>query len=212
MKKARKKRSSGAQANAKSIAKPSAKKAARQCDVSHRFFARALENVWPQERDFMARPDRLRYVRKMIKNDGCVFCEAARKGVSPDSLCIYKNDLAMIVLNKFPYNSGHVLILPTRHTGDLSELTDDEFFEIQRLIRRTVRVIQKEYRIEGLNIGLNMGAIAGAGIPEHLHWHVIPRWHGDTNFFPLIAETKVLAQTVEQVYERYSKYDFSVDK
>lgn len=172
----------------------------------------ALKNIWPQERDFMARPDRLKYVRKMLKSNGCVFCEARDMGASPESLCLYKNDLAMIVLNKYPYNSGHVLVLPTKHCGDLSELSDETYFEMQRLIRRVVNVIKEEYSIQGLNIGLNMGAIAGAGIPEHLHWHIIPRWHGDTNFFPLIAETKVLAQTVEQVYERYSKYDFSQEK
>lgn len=167
-----------------------------------------LSDVWPQERDYMVRPDRLRYVRKLIKSNGCVFCNVRDLGVKFESLCVYKNQHAMLVLNKYPYNSGHILVLPTRHCGDLCELSEQEYFETQRLVRRVVHVIKNEYQIAGLNVGLNMGSVAGAGIPEHLHWHVIPRWGGDTNFFPLIAETKVLAQTLEQVYERFSKYSF----
>ncbi len=168
--------------------------------------------VWPQERDVMLRPDRINYVRQIRKPEGCVFCKARDMGVQIDSLCLYKNKHAMIILNKYPYNSGHVMVLPTRHCGDITELSDDEYFEMQRLVRRVVNVIKSEYPIQGLNIGLNMGAVAGAGLPDHLHWHLIPRWQGDTNFFPLIAETKVLAQTLEQVYERYSKYDYEGDK
>lgn len=167
-----------------------------------------LSDIWPQERDYMIRPDRYRYVRKMLKSNGCVFCEARNAGVKVESLCVYKNKHAMLVLNKYPYNSGHILILPTRHCGDINELSDEEYFETQRLLRRVVQVIKSEYQVLGLNVGLNMGSVAGAGIPDHLHWHVIPRWSGDTNFFPLIAETKVLAQTLEMVYERFSKYSF----
>lgn len=167
-----------------------------------------LSDIWPQERDYLVRPDRLLYVRKMVRSNGCVFCKIRDSGVKLESLCVYKNKQAMVVLNKYPYNSGHILILPTRHCGDLSELGEQEYYETQRLIRCVVKAIKSEYEILGLNIGLNMGSVAGAGIPEHLHWHVIPRWSGDTNFFPLIAETKVLAQTLEQVYERFSKYNF----
>lgn len=163
-------------------------------------------DIWPQERDFMTRPDRLRYVRKLIKTKGCVFCSARDGGLSYQSLCIFKGKHAMLVLNKFPYNSGHVMILPTRHCADLTELSAAESTEIHQLIKRTVVIIKKEYKVSGLNIGLNMGAVAGAGIPEHLHWHIIPRWYGDTNFFPIIAETKVISETLEQIYNRYAKY------
>lgn len=150
----------------------------------------------------MERPDRYRYVRKLIKPEGCVFCSALKAGVGLESLVLHREKLAMVVLNKFPYNSGHLLVLPTRHCGDLTLLSQEEYTALSQLLRRTVDALQKSYDCPGLNVGLNHGAVAGAGIPEHLHWHVIPRWQGDTNFFPLIAETKVLAETVEQTYNR----------
>lgn len=161
---------------------------------------------WPQKRNILRRPERLKYVKKMVQVKGCVFCEARDMGVQPESLCLFKNDLAMVVLNKYPYNSGHVMVLPTRHCGDLTELSDAEYKEVQRVLRWTVEIVKRVYRVDGLNIGLNMGAVAGAGIPDHLHWHVIPRWRGDTNFFPLIAETKVISETNEQCYEQYSQH------
>lgn len=108
----------------------------------------------------MSRPERLRYVRKLIKVEGCVFCTARDAGVRVDSLCVFKNEHAMLVLNKFPYNSGHVMVLPTRHSADLTELSDEEALSVHKLIRRTVEVIKSEYQIAGLNIGLNMGAVA----------------------------------------------------
>ena len=166
----------------------------------------SLTSVWPQERDVIIRPDRLKYVRKMIKTEGCVFCESAKQGVSAESLCVYKDRHAMLILNKFPYNTGHIMVLPTRHCGDLTELSDEEYMHMQTLLKKVVTAIKKEYQVAGMNVGLNMGHIAGAGIPEHLHWHVIPRWMGDTNFFPLIAETKVLPESLEDTYQRYRKY------
>lgn len=159
-------------------------------------------NIWPSEREVLARPDRYKYVRKLIKTQECVFCEARNKGVGFESLIVYQSSLAMVVLNKFPYNTGHTLILPSRHCGELTDLSDEEYGEVMKLLRKTLAVLQKSYDCPGLNIGLNHGAVAGAGIPDHLHWHIIPRWHGDTNFFPLIAETKVLAETLEQTFQR----------
>ena len=164
----------------------------------------STKDIWPQELDYISRPERYKYVRKIIKPDSCVFCTAKEKKISFESLCLYKNSLAMALLNKYPYNTGHMLILPTRHCGDLTELTDKEFLSVNELLRQATKILKDEYRCEGLNIGLNYGKVAGAGIPEHLHWHIIPRWLGDTNFFPLIAETKVHSETIEQSYNRLS--------
>lgn len=166
----------------------------------------SLEEVWPQERDYMTRPERYKYVRKLVKPQGCVFCSSVKAGVGFESLVLYQSRLAMIVLNKYPYNNGHLLILPTRHCGDLLELSEDEFLEVNACMRMAVQVLKNTYGSGGFNIGLNHGAVAGAGIPEHLHWHVVPRWHGDTNFFPVIAETKVIAETLEQTYEHLLPY------
>lgn len=162
--------------------------------------------VWPLERDVLFRPDRMKYVRKLIKPEGCVFCNAAKKEISFESLCVYKSTHSMVVLNKFPYNSGHVLVLPRRHCGDLLKLSEAEFVDLQNTIRHTMKAMTDIYSPGGINLGLNHGAVAGAGIPEHLHYHLIPRWAGDVNFFPLIAETKVLVESLEQTYEKFLEY------
>lgn len=162
--------------------------------------------VWPLERDVLFRPDRMKYVRKLIKPEGCVFCNAAKKEISFESLCVYKSSHSMVVLNKFPYNSGHVLVLPRRHCGDLLKLSEAEFVDLQNTIRHAMKAMTDIYSPGGINLGLNHGAVAGAGIPEHLHYHLIPRWAGDVNFFPLIAETKVLVESLEQTYEKFLEY------
>lgn len=165
-----------------------------------------LKNVWPQERQLFIRPERLMYVRKMLPTNGCVFCTARDQGAQRESLCIYKGQHAMLVLNKYPYNTGHIMVLPTRHCGDILDLSGAEYTELMALLKKILEVIKTEYKVDGINVGMNMGAVAGAGIPDHLHWHVIPRWRGDTNFFPIIAETKVISETNEQTYDRYKKH------
>lgn len=158
----------------------------------------ALVNaIWPQERDFMERPDRYRYVRKLLSPSGCVFCAAA-KGREP--LLLAKDELAMVVMNKYPYNTGHLLVLPVAHVGDLWKLDGKINARMAYWLKESARILTDVLGCQGLNMGMNHGAVAGAGIPEHLHWHVIPRWSGDTNFFPLIAETKALPQTLEQTH------------
>lgn len=160
------------------------------------------KDVWPLERDVLFRPDRMKYVRKLIKQEGCVFCSAAKEDATFETLCVYKSKHSMVVLNKFPYNSGHVLVLPLRHCGDLLKLSEDEFSDLQKTVRMTMKCLMDVYDPGGINVGLNHGAVAGAGIPDHLHYHVIPRWSGDLNFFPLIAETKVLVESLEQTFEK----------
>jgi ATP adenylyltransferase len=164
------------------------------------------EGRWPTERAVLFKPDRLKYVRKMIKPEGCVFCAASAKGVGAESLLLYRGEHAIIVMNKFPYNPGHVLILPRRHCGEFLELTDAEHTEINQMLRRVVAALKEVYNPAGFNVGLNLGAASGAGIPEHLHFHVVPRWSGDTNFFPLLAQTKVVVETLEQTFERLLPY------
>ena len=157
---------------------------------------------WPVERQYMERPERFKYVRKMLPDEGCVFCNAAKAGVGFSNLVLFENDLLLVVQNKFPYNTGHLLVLPKRHVADLSEVTDQEVEAIGRMTKISVGILRKVYQCDGLNVGLNLGAAAGAGIPGHLHWHIVPRWNGDTNFFPLIAGTKVLPETLQQTYDK----------
>jgi ATP adenylyltransferase len=107
-----------------------------------------------------------------------------------------------VVMNKYPYNTGHLLIIPLKHVGNLWELEDSTNAALADWLKRSTAILKLVTGCQGFNLGLNQGAVAGAGIPDHLHWHVIPRWGGDTNFFPLIAETKVLPETLEQTYSR----------
>jgi ATP adenylyltransferase len=164
-----------------------------------------LKDVWPSERDVLFRPDRLKYVRKLIKDSGCVFCSAEKSPPSFSSLVVYKSKHSMAIMNKFPYNPGHVLVMPLRHEGDLLKLSDDEYLDLHWTLKKTFKGVQEAFEPAGVNLGLNHGAVAGAGIPDHLHYHIVPRWRGDLNFFPLIAETKVLPMTLEESYQKLAE-------
>lgn len=164
-----------------------------------------LKEIWPQERDFIFRPDRLKYVRRLKNDTSCVFCNSAKGEPSFENLLLYKTEHSQIVLNKYPYNNGHLIVCPIKHGGSIFGLSDEEYDDLMRLIRFSSKLVKSVYPAQGLNIGINHEKAAGAGIPDHLHWHVIPRWFGDTNFFPVIAETKVLPETLEQSYEKLSE-------
>lgn len=156
-------------------------------------------------KNVLFKPDRYKYIKKQIKTFGCVFCESSVK-LSFETLCVYKSKFSMIIMNKFPYNSGHVLVLPQRHCGDLFALSNEEYSDLMETVRLASRAVTDIYAPSAFNMGMNHGAWAGAGIPEHLHFHIIPRWAGDLNFFPLIAQTKVVIETLEQTYENYMSY------
>lgn len=176
--------------------------------TAHRAAKGKIKNKsdWPLKRRVLFRPNRLKYVRQLIKDDGCVFCRSAHLPLSFESLCVYKTDYSQIVLNKFPYNNGHLLVLPLEHIGQLLELSPERYDDLHRCLRLAVQAVQEVYNPSGFNIGLNHGAAAGAGIPDHLHYHVVPRWGGDLNFFPLIAETKLVVESVEDTYQRLANY------
>ena len=131
-----------------------------------------------------------------------MFCTAASATPKFETLCVKQTKLSMVVMNKYPYNSGHVLVLPKRHCGDLLQLSSEEYTDLQELVKLTVKAMKQAYSPEGYNLGLNQGAVAGTGIPDHLHYHIVPRWAGDLNFFPLIADTKVVPESLEDAYER----------
>lgn len=162
------------------------------------------KNIWPVERDVFFRPARLKYVRKLIKKEGCVFCEDGKS--KSDRLQVYKSKHSQIVVNKFPYNSGHLLVLPLRHCGDFLGLTEAEYSDLTKTLKIAVQAVMDEYRPQGYNLGLNNGSTAGAGIPDHLHFHLVPRWNGDLNFFPLIAGTKLVVEDSKDTYKRFLKY------
>jgi diadenosine tetraphosphate (Ap4A) HIT family hydrolase len=136
-------------------------------------------------------------------DDGaCVFCVLAEEPVDESTGVIAKSELSFVVLNAFPYGSGHVLILPRRHVSALPDLTEAEYEDYCLMLRRTVIALEATYGPDGLNIGMNLGQAAGAGIPKHLHGHVLPRWLGDTNFMTTIGETRVLPESLESTWRK----------
>ena len=169
-------------------------------------FVHLDKEIWPLERDLFFRPGRMKYVRKLIKPKGCVFCTSANKTENVKTLCIYKSKTSQIVLNKYPYNNGHLLVLPLRHGGDILNLSQEEYLDLHQTLKLAVQAIKDVYSPHGLNIGMNHGATGGAGIPDHLHYHIVPRWNSDLNFFPLIAETKLIIETVETSYKNFTNY------
>jgi ATP adenylyltransferase len=150
-------------------------------------------------------PWRLSYVEKPDAATGCIFCdkpksegEAARR----DSLVLRVTDHASVMMNLFPYANGHILVAPRRHTADFAALDVETSEALQAEVRRVVRVLTRAFSPAGFNVGMNLGRPAGAGIADHLHWHVVPRWIGDTNFMPMLADTRVMPEHLLATYDR----------
>jgi len=142
------------------------------------------------------------------KPAGCIFCVfPAETGADSDrnNLILARTERSFAMLNKYPYNSGHLMVIPRRHTADFAGLPEEEMLDLQRLLQRSVKVLQEVYRPDGFNVGMNLGHVAGAGIPDHLHYHVVPRWGGDTNFMPVLSETKVLIEHLARTQERLAE-------
>jgi ATP adenylyltransferase len=140
------------------------------------------------------------------KEEGCIFCNRIKQpNDSVENLIVYRGRLNAVILNKYPYNPGHTMIIPLRHLADIEELTADESVEFFDLTRITVRLMKRAYSPHSFNLGMNLGRESGAGVPEHLHMHIVPRWVGDTNFMPVIGETKVQSIPLEIVYDRLKK-------
>lgn len=136
------------------------------------------------------------------KQAGCIFCALPETSDHRSALVLAATDAGSVMLNKFPYASGHLLVSPRRHTASLEEMPRGEYLGLAELLQTAVRVVRAEYGPEGLNVGMNLGVAGGAGIADHLHWHVVPRWAGDTNFMPMIGEVRVMPEHLEAAYDR----------
>lgn len=142
------------------------------------------------------------YISKEAPATGCVFCSLQGEQDGHGNLVLFRGRSAFVVLNRFPYVSGHAMIIPYRHAGDPAELTPVEWADTQRLVRPTLKAIGLVYRPHGFNVGMNLGRAAGAGIEAHCHVHVVPRWNGDTNFVPVLSDTRVIPEALEVTYDR----------
>ena len=146
-------------------------------------------------------PWRISYILSE-KPRGCIFCEKPREHKDEENLILIRGRYNFIILNAFPYNPGHLMIAPFRHVGLVEELTDEEALEHFKLLRESLRALRRALRPDGFNIGMNLGKTAGAGVEDHLHTHVVPRWEGDTNFMPVVADVKVLPEALSDTYRK----------
>ena len=155
-----------------------------------------LDRIWA--------PWRAHYIKtaRPGPDQECFLCHGLASDVDRDNLVVKRSDHTIVVLNRFPYNNGHLLVAPRLHCGTLGELNGRDLLEPIETVQRMTVVLDRMLQPQGYNIGLNQGKAAGAGLPGHLHWHVVPRWDGDTNFMPILGNTKVIVESLDAFYER----------
>ena len=146
-------------------------------------------------------PWRLRYVKDAKHSDECVFCAKPDAGDDREALIVHRGERSFVILNLFPYTNGHLMVAPFEHVGRIQELPAETVAEMMGFAQRAMSRLEDVYKPHGYNVGFNQGRIAGAGVEHHIHMHVVPRWSGDNNFMPVIADTKVMPQSIEQSYE-----------
>ncbi len=145
----------------------------------------------------------MEYIEKESSDSGdCIFEEGNGKEFEKESLLLYRDTLTVVFLNRFPYANGHLLIAPVRHVSDISDLHDEEDRSLFAMIRESVTILRKHKKPDGFNIGLNLGTVAGAGHPEHLHFHVVPRWEGDHNYMTVLAEVRTVPEHIENTFDQ----------
>lgn len=140
------------------------------------------------------------------KEPGCIFCPYTRQGTDEDNLILFKGRLTMVMMNKFPYNNGHLLVSPLKHVFSMDELTPEELTDLMLKIQASLKFIKQEMHPDGFNVGLNIGKVAGAGVEQHLHFHIVPRWNGDTSFMTVLGEVRVIPEHLKATYKRLKPY------
>ncbi len=146
-------------------------------------------------------PWRMEYIQ-MEKSQGCILCEKPAQDNDAANYILYRGEKNFIIMNTYPYNPGHLMIAPYRHVANLEELTDEERHEHIDVVSRSIQVLRQAFSPAGFNLGTNIGKVAGAGIVDHVHTHVVPRWQGDVNFMPVLADTRVIPQALAETYQK----------
>jgi ATP adenylyltransferase len=153
-------------------------------------------------RKFIWSPWRMEYIQTHSQNESCIFCEVIKQSDSVSNLILHRSPLAFIILNRFPYTTGHLMVVPFDHQPSLELLGQDTCLEIMTLAQKSIELLRRVYQPQGFNVGVNIGEAAGAGIVDHVHMHIVPRWSGDTNFMSTLATTRVLPESLEDTYNR----------
>lgn len=156
-----------------------------------------MERLWA--------PWRIEYIMN-AKEDGCIFCNKLQQTDDRKNLILYREKRTLVMLNKYPYTNGHLIVAPKRHMKSLEDLEIEELHDLMALIRRSVEILKKGLSPDGLNIGANLGRAAGAGVEDHLHFHIVPRWLGDTNCMPVLADVRVLPEHLLETYDRLHQF------
>ena len=151
-------------------------------------------------------PWRMAYIKSSDRKTGCIFCEKPKEDRDRENLILYRGKKCFIILNRYPYTNGHLMIAPYRHVGEIEELREEELLECMKLLQESVKALKKVYNPDGFNIGLNIGKIAGAGVEGHIHFHIVPRWSGDTNFMQVFSETRVMPELLQETYDKLIGY------
>jgi ATP adenylyltransferase len=148
-------------------------------------------------------PWRMEYIAgKAGRKEGCIFCAAKEQPHSAEDLILYRDGALVVLMNRFPYANGHLLVAPAHHLADLRDLGAEEHAAIGAMLSRCTGILRKTLKPDGFNIGLNLGEVAGAGLASHLHWHIVPRWHGDHNYMTVLAEVRTIPEHIENTFAR----------
>lgn len=149
-------------------------------------------------------PWRMEYIN-ISKDPGCIFCKAIKSADDRKSYVLKRTEKAFCIMNIFPYNNGHLMVAPKRHIGEIEKLDKTELMEMMQLVQESIQILKETFNTDGFNVGMNLGKLAGAGVEGHIHIHIVPRWTGDTNFMPIIANTKIISQSLDEGYNLLSK-------
>jgi ATP adenylyltransferase len=139
------------------------------------------------------------------KEKGCIFCKRLKEKKDEKNLILFRRGKSFVIMNRFPYNTGHLMVCPNRHTGKLENLTESEMVDLMKTTQVSIKLLKSTLKPEALNLGMNLGKVSGAGVANHLHIHIVPRWTGDTNFMPVLAETKVVSISLGEVFRKLKR-------
>ena len=157
-----------------------------------------MKNLWA--------PWRMNYILSDQKEEDCIFCPGEDRSKDGERLILYVGSLTVAMMNRFPYNNGHLLVAPLRHVAQMEDLSDEETLDLLRIVRESIGILRKVMQPEGFNVGMNLGRIAGAGMEEHMHFHIVPRWSGDTNFMTVLGEVRVIPEHIKETHRKLKPF------